>query len=362
MPVAPFPAPQPDALTKAAYQALQQGKSYFSLAHKFVTGQVLNWAMPRDPDPDRNPRPPIAPELLLQIQRKMVDLLDQDWLDAERGVYPAALLFDNAWDDFLRYYPQVCLDMPETWRRIQAKRFQDLPQDINPADYPAYYARNFHYQTDGYLSDRSAQMYDIQVELLFNGSADAMRRRTIAPLKRGLAQLGRADRQLRILDVACGTGRQLRMLRGALPEASLHGVDLSAAYLRKASELLSQGGGMPQLIQANAEQLPYQDGYFQGLSCVFLFHELPGPVRQTVINEAARVLEPGGTIVICDSLQANDSPELRPILDNFQESFHEPFYRNYIEDDMEARLTSAGFGSIVVENHFMSKYWSAQKV
>jgi ubiquinone/menaquinone biosynthesis C-methylase UbiE len=351
-----------DTLTKVAYQALQQSKSYFSLAHKFVSGQVLNWAMPTPIDPqDSKERLPIPPALLLQIQAKMTTLLDRDWLDAEQGVYPAALLFDNAWEDFLRYYPQVCLDMPETWRRIQAKQFQDLPKDIDPADYPAYYARNFHYQTDGYLSDRSASMYDIQVELLFNGTADAMRRRIIAPLKAGMAKLGRPDRQLRVLDVACGTGRTLRMLRGALPEISLHGVDLSAAYLRKASELLSQGGGMPQLIEANAEQLPYQDGYFQGLSCVFLFHELPGPVRQNVIDEAARVLESGGTIAICDSLQANDSPELRPIMENFQESFHEPFYRNYIDDDIQARLEAAGFVEVQVENHFMSKYWSARK-
>ena len=44
-----------------------------------------------------------------------------------------------------------------------------------------YYLQNFHYQTDGYLSDLSANLYDLQVEILFNGAADAMRRRIITP-------------------------------------------------------------------------------------------------------------------------------------------------------------------------------------
>ena len=59
----------------------------------------------------------------------------------------------------------------------------DLPKKVDKKLYPDYYLQNFHHQTDGYLSDHSAGIYDIQVEILFNGSADAMRRRIIKPLK-----------------------------------------------------------------------------------------------------------------------------------------------------------------------------------
>ena len=52
---------------------------------------------------------------------------------------------------------------------------RDLPDTTDPSLYPDYY-QNFHHQTDGYLSDHQA-LYDLQVEILFNGSADAMRRR-----------------------------------------------------------------------------------------------------------------------------------------------------------------------------------------
>jgi ubiquinone/menaquinone biosynthesis C-methylase UbiE len=348
-----------DTLTKLAYQTFQQSKSYFGLAHKAVSTQLLNLIAP----PAESKTQPIPAELLVKIYQRLNQLLETDWQDAERGVYPASLLFDNPWEDFFRYYPVVWLDMPGIWDRANQNRYQDFSSEIRTDGYPSYYLRNFHHQTDGYLSDMSANLYDLQVEILFNGSADAMRRRILAPLKSGLEAAGFSDsRQTRVLDIASGTGRTLRMIRGALSEVSLFGMDLSPAYLRKANQLLSQTPGeLPQLLQANAEELPYVDNYFHGTTCVFLFHELPAPIRQRVIDEAYRVTQPGGVFVICDSIQVSDSPEMMPAMENFSAVFHEPFYQNYIRDSLEERLEKAGFIDIKTEVHFMSKYWVAQK-
>ena len=96
------------------------------------------------------------------------------------------------------------------------------------------------------------------------------------------------------------------------------GTDLSPAYLRKANQLLSQiPGELPQLLQANAEELPYLDNYFHGVTCVFLFHELPPAVRQQVIEQCFRVTKPGGVFVICDSIQVSDSPDMKPVMESF---------------------------------------------
>ena len=348
-------------LAKLAYQTLQQGKSAFGAAHKTLNNQLVNLFAPPTALQQEQIQS-LSPEQLLKIQQRMLQLQDADWADAEQDVYPRELLFEEAWDDFFKFYPAVWFDMPSTWQRVRNNRYQDFSKEVETEGYPQYYLRNFHFQTDGYLSDQSANLYDLQVELLFNGSADAMRRRILAPLKQGLGHLGLSDRELKILDVACGTGRTLKMLRAAFPKASLYGADLSPAYLRKANELLlKQKGELPQLLQAKGESLPYVDEYFHGISCVFLFHELPAPIRQAVINENFRVLKPGGTYVICDSIQASDNPELKPAMENFSAAFHEPFYRNYIEDNMEARLTEAGFEVLQVSNHFMSKYWVAKK-
>ncbi|HIK32344.1 MAG TPA: class I SAM-dependent methyltransferase [Oscillatoriales cyanobacterium M59_W2019_021] len=349
-----------DTLTKLAYQTFQQGKSYFGFTHKTLSARLAKLIAP----PREVKTQPISPELLQKGQQRLDELLETDWQDAENGVYPASLLFDHPWEDFFRYYPLVWLDLPKIWDRVSRKQYQEFSPDIDTEGYPSYYVQNFHHQTDGYLSDESASLYDLQVELLFNGGADPMRRRILAPLKRGLSDAF-ADvppRQIRVLDVATGTGRTLRQIRGALPKASLYGMDLSPAYLRKANQLLSElPGELPQLCQANAENLPYQDNYFHGVTCVFTFHELPPEVRQRVMEECYRVLQPGGTFVICDSIQVFDLPEFEPFMENFSAMFHEPYHRHYITDDLVARLENAGFAEIATENHFMSKYWVARK-
>lgn len=352
----------PDTLTKLAYQTVQQGKSYFGLVHKAVSTQLLNWVAPL-PVEQRTKTTPITMELLQIIQKRMNAILEADWQDVEKGVYPASLVFDNPWDDFFRYYPIVWLDMPEIWQRATSKQYQQFDAGIETEGLPSYYVQNFHHQTNGYLSDTSANLYDLQVELLFNGTADPMRRRILAPLKEGLNAFSDVlPSQIKILDVACGTGRTLKNIRGMLPKASLYGVDLSAAYLRKANQLLSQDAGtLPQLVQGNAEELPYLDNYFHAVTSVFLFHELPPQARQNVINEAFRVVKPGGTFIICDSIQMSDSPELAPAMENFSDTFHEPYYRHYTTDDLAARLKEAGFTEISEQVHFMSKYLIAKK-
>ena len=349
----------PDTLTKLAYQTFQQSKSYFGLAHKALSNQLLNAIAP----PKERLSSPIPTGLLLKMQQRLNQLLETDWQDAEQGVYPTSLLFDNPWQDFFRFYPMVWLDTPQIWERANQKRYQDFSSDIETAGYPSYYLQNFHHQTNGYLSDLSANLYGLQVEILFNGSADPMRRRILASLKQGLQAFSAVPAsQTRVLDLACGTGRTLRMIRGMLPKASLYGVDLSPAYLRKANELLSEiPGELPQLMQSNAESLPYLDNYFHAVTCVFLFHELPAEARQAVIDQAFRVLQPGGSIVICDSIQLSDSPDMEPLIANFPAMFHEPYYRHYATDDLVARLQAVGFEQVETQVHFMSKYWVARK-
>jgi ubiquinone/menaquinone biosynthesis C-methylase UbiE len=343
-----------DTITKLTYQTFQNSKNYFGLAHKYLSSQVMGLVSPQ-----LKPKSsPLTPALLLKLQARLNQLLDADWQDAEKGVYPRSLLFDNPWADFFRYYPEVWLDMPQIWQRINEKNYQDFSVDLPEDDYPSYYLQNFHHQTNGYLSDSSANLYDLQVELLFGGSADPMRRRILAPLKANLA----ANPKPRILDVACGTGRTLKLLRNAFPQSSLFGTDLSPAYLRKANQELSQiPGELPQLLQANAEELPYLDNYFDAVTCVFTFHELPSVARQQVMEECFRVVQPGGVFVICDSIQMTDSPEMLPIMDSFHETFHEPYYKQYISDDLVERLEKAGFEDITTEVHFMSKYLIAHK-
>jgi ubiquinone/menaquinone biosynthesis C-methylase UbiE len=348
-----------DTLTKLAYQALQQGKSLVGVAHKEVSTKLMELVAPQGAPKTL----PIPPQMLMDLQAANSALMEIDWEEAEQGLYPTILLFDAPWLDWAARYPMVWLDMPSTWNRRSERNVTDLPPDVESENYPYYYLQNFHHQTDGYLSDHSASLYDLQVEILFNGTADPMRRRVIKPLVQGLRAFAeRPASQLRVLDVATGTGRTLRQVRAALPQAQLVGLDLSSAYLRQANRWLSQlPDELPQLVQGNGESMPFASGSMQGVTCVFLLHELPGDARQNVINECFRVLEPGGVLVLADSVQLADSPQFETAMDNFRRVFHEPYYRDYIGDDIEARLTAAGFSGIRATSHLMTRVWSATK-
>ena len=348
-----------EQISKIAYKTLQQGKSIAGLAHKEISTRIMNFILPDNKIGGFN----MDNKLLMNIQNSMNLLREEDWNDAEKNIYPQKLLFDEPWLRYLTQYPKIWLDMPNIWERRRKKNYQDLPKNIDNDNYPQYYLRNFHHQTDGYLSDFSASIYDLQVEILFNGSADAMRRRIIKPLKDGLNNFSdRKKSSLKILDVATGSGRTLKQLRGAFPKEKIIGLDLSGSYLKEASRFISDlKGDLIELIKGNAEELPFDDNSIQGISCVYLFHELPRTIRGKVLKEFFRVLEPEGILVLADSIQINDSPDFIQIMENFHKSFHEPFYSDYIKDDINSKIEEIGFNNIKSNSFFMTKVWSAIK-
>ena len=62
-------------------------------------------------------------------------------------------------------------------------------------------------QTDGWLSEGSAAVYENSTETLFLGKQDAMQRQTLVPLSAFMAPRGPRGRGTRLLELACGTGR-----------------------------------------------------------------------------------------------------------------------------------------------------------
>jgi ubiquinone/menaquinone biosynthesis C-methylase UbiE len=334
-------------LSRARYRA-RQG------ALALGTSPLLNlWHRTFDAEHERVPNDAIA-----ALQREFRRLLDRDLENVAAGDYPKALLFDPPLPLQLRGWPEALLDIPRLFARKRHARHHDLPAGTAAADYPPYYRRNFHWQTDGWLSERSARMYDLQTGFLFFGTLPVMRRMGLPPLTRAL----RGRRGARLLDVGCGTGRFLRQVHLALPEAKLYGVDLSPFYLLEAERTLAQVPGVA-LLAENGEAIPVQsDSMSAAVSC-YLCHELPHDVRRRVLREIWRTLEPGGTFVLVDSLQA-DGPvaaELRPYLDWFPSAYHEPYYKDWIGDEAGALLGECGFEVSSKEDHLLSTVVAAKK-
>src|SRR5262249_42953026 len=147
----------------------------------------------------------------------------------------------------------------------------------------------FHFQSGGWMTDESAERYDTQVEVLFNGTANAIRRQALPQLREVFA--GRDQRALKLLDVGCGTGRFLDSVKQVWPRLPMLGLDMSEAYIRHAKRELKRWA-WTRFIVGKAEAIPLPDGSQDAVTSIFVFHELPPKVRRAALQEFARVLKP----------------------------------------------------------------------
>lgn len=335
----------PAPIHRTAYRAQQMGM----LVNCLIGHRVLRSVARRRIDPPR--------ELVDRIRRRYEQLIELDLRNAEAELYPRSLLFQFPFLDYIGKAPQLALDIPRTLRRMWAGDYRDFPEGVDVKRYPPYFRRNFHWQTDGYFSRRSAEIYDIGVEFLFLGTADVMRRQIIPPVTGFVREHGG---DLRLLDVACGTGRALRQMAVAHPKLRYYGLDLSPYYLQVAREVLKDVEHLS-LVAENAESMPFRDAHFDVVTSVHLFHELPRNARRNVYREMLRVLRPGGLLVIEDSGQLVDSEDVAFFLGQFAKEFHEPFYADYLSDDIAAALAEVGFEVESAEPHFVAKVVVARK-
>ncbi len=292
------------------------------------------------------------------LQAALEALLERDCANAEQGMYPARQLFDMPVAEYVRQLPSLAAEVVRTLRRSKQKRVRELPLDLDLSAYPDYFRRNFHWQTDGYFSARSAAVYDVGVEFLFLGTADVMRRQIVPPVTRHLSKRSVSEGPARILDVACGTGSALNQLALTHPAEKYWGLDLSPYYLKHAAGRLSHVKHLS-LVNENAERMPLEDASFDVVTSVFLFHELPARARRNVLAEMRRVLKPGGLLVIEDAAQPSEAPDLRVFLDNFAANMNEPFFADYLSHDLSEAITEAGFTVQSVERAFLSKVVTA---
>ncbi|MCG8441795.1 MAG: class I SAM-dependent methyltransferase [Caulobacterales bacterium] len=348
-------SPRLSPLERARYRASQSLRVAWYAAHYAMARQVV------EPTPTR-PKPAAAQErprasskdVRAAMRRAMRALFEQDLANIAEGLYPPPRDLDpTRLPATIAASRRYFADLPNVDRRRRAPKGGVEARALAPtARYPAYYLQNFHYQTDGWLSRRSAKLYDTQVEVLFTGSADAMRRAALAAAAREIR--GRDQREVAFLDVACGAGRFLEQALDAYPRLKATGLDLSDAYLDEARRRLAR---WPQarLVQANAEATGEPADSFDVVTCIYLLHELPPRVRAIVAGEIARLVKPGGLVVVADSLQTGDVPDLDGLLRSFPAMFHEPYYSTYLDEDLDALFTGAGLTPEGRELAFLTK-------
>jgi ubiquinone/menaquinone biosynthesis C-methylase UbiE len=244
-------------------------------------------------------------------------------------------------------------------QRRLAKNGVEVREEGLGEGFPAYFRQNFHWQSGGWLTPESADLYDFQVETIFTGSAGAMRRSTaLALLAKSLK--GVDQRTTNCVELACGTGQLAREVMRNFPRLRYTALDMSPPYAAAAAKALAAYRSATAMSGA-AEATPFETASIDRLLCVYLFHELPPKIRKAVAAEAARILKSGGVFVLADALQTGDDPNLDRLLDAFPVGFHEPFFTTYLTTDMKALFESEGFDLIEAAQAFLTKGWMFQK-
>lgn len=317
--------------TRAAYHARQLPRFAWYAAHAVAVSRLAEKVRQEESD-SRRPRAHTTAPVpdRNRLYQDIAALFRQDLANVEAGFYPLPADHDGPLLTRLRRSNLFFDDLPSIHRRRESGGHSEVLTEELRGKRPRYYLQNFHFQTGGWMTEDSARRYDTQVEVLFTGTANAMRRQALPLLYEVFSR--RDQRELKLLDVGCGTGRFLDFTKQAWPRLPCLGIDMSEAYIREAKHHLRRWS-WTNLIVANGEAIPVPDGSQDAVTSIFMFHELPPKVRRTVFHEFARVLKPGGRLVLMDSLQRGDKPEYDGLLELFPQNYHEPYYAGYIEED-----------------------------
>ena len=129
----------------------------------------------------------------------------------------------------------------------------------------------------------------------------------------------------RIIDICCGTGSQLKSLykKGY---TNITGIDISHSMLKQAEKGSIKGTCQHQ----DASSLKFETDSFDAAIISFALHEKPMETAKEILNEAKRVLKPGGLWIILDYNQEHQAPwyikSMVRIIERFAGKDH---YRNY---------------------------------
>ena len=93
------------------------------------------------------------------------------------------------------------------------------------------------------------------------------------------------------LDFGCGQGELLGLLGGSFSEA--RGCDPSP-------QMMAEIRGFETRVQQDPLRIPYEDGRFDFVTAVCVYHHVPPAARARLTTEVRRVLRPGGTFCIIE--------------------------------------------------------------
>ncbi|MBW4419852.1 MAG: class I SAM-dependent methyltransferase [Myxacorys californica WJT36-NPBG1] len=242
------------------------------------------------------------------------------------------------------------------WRdRAATLRDRDWSSEfsqVNNPDltYPNYYLRPFHAYTEGNMgwepaTEVEVAAYAVHARIWKDAGIEGDSRLRQSYHDALKAQLPKAPKE--ILDLGCSVGMSTFTLQETFPNAKITGVDLSPYFLAVAQYRTQHRTEAecsdPVWVHAAAESTGLPSASFDLVSASLVFHELPREAAIAILQEAKRLLRPGGHLAIMDmnpksEIYAKMPPYILTLLKST-----EPYLDEYFALDIEQAIVEAGF-------------------
>ena len=170
--------------TRVAYGASQLPRVAWYIGHSLAMRRLAEAARRRDSGTARQRAHTSAPVPdRRRLYADMATLLWQDLANVEAGLYPLPADHDGSLLTLIHRSRLFFEDLPEIYRRRESGGHREVLNEKTVGKRPRYYLQNFHFQSGGWMTEESARRYDTQVEVLFNGTANATRRQALPQLR-----------------------------------------------------------------------------------------------------------------------------------------------------------------------------------
>jgi ubiquinone/menaquinone biosynthesis C-methylase UbiE len=216
--------------------------------------------------------------------------------------------------------------------------------------YPDYYVRSFHAYEEGNLGWEPAMEVEVAAHAVHariwpdaGAEGDARLRQSFHTILK--AQLPEAPRD--IVDLGCSVGMSTFALQATYPQAQITGVDLSPYFLAianyRTAKVSRPDSPTPIWRHAAAETTGLPDASFDLVTAFLMFHELPQSASREILQEARRLLRPGGHLAIMDmNPQSEIYAKMPPYILTLLKST-EPYLDEYFALDLAQAIYDAGF-------------------
>jgi demethylmenaquinone methyltransferase/2-methoxy-6-polyprenyl-1,4-benzoquinol methylase len=200
---------------------------------------------------------------------------------------------------------------------------------------PAYYQKTYEkwYSWFSHIYDSFAKIFCF----IFNGGFGGERR-----WREKLVEWIDPQSEEKIIDICSGTGTLTIMLASKLSgKGKVVGIELSPAQLNVARKKKKPDDLI--FIEADAQNIPFENGYFdKGVICGAL-HEMPQVVRLNVLRATYNVIRPGGKVVIFEHNEPKSRWKawLLDLMERLNPEY--PTYKDMLKSGLKNEIEQVGF-------------------